>query len=166
MNRNTIAFSALTITLVCVLIGLFVTASQLPLRVASHFDGTGTPDGWMSRASYLWTMAGVAVGLSAFLAGIFYCVRYFPTSTFNLPQRDYWLAAERRHETFSFLFCAGMWLSIFQAVFLFGIHLLVVDANTSQPARLSSSIWLLAAGFLVATIVWICFLVVRFRRVT
>ena len=83
---------------------LFVTASRLPLRVASHFDGAGTPDGWMLRGPYLWTMAGVSVGLNAFLVGIFYSVRYFPTSTFNLPHRDYWLAAERRGETFAFLF--------------------------------------------------------------
>jgi uncharacterized membrane protein len=165
MNRSTIAFLALMVTLACVLVGLFATTSQLPPRVASHFDGAGMPDRWMMRGAYLCTMAGVSVGLTAFLVGIFFCVRYFPTSAINLPQRGYWAEPERREETFAYLFRAGVWLAIFQAVFLFGIHLLVVSANALQPAKLSSSIWLLVGGFLLVTIVWSCFFVMHFRRV-
>ena len=166
MNRNAIAFSALAIALACVVVGLVVTSSQLPQNVASHFNGAGVSDGWMSRESYLWTMGGAAVGLSVFLVGIFYCIRYFPTSTVNLPDRDYWLAAERRDDTLAFLFRAGVWLAVFEAVFMFGIHLLIVSANQSQPAQLSSSIWLLAGAFLLVTFTWCGFLVLRFRRRT
>jgi hypothetical protein len=165
MNRSSVGMLALAITLAGVVVGLILTASRLPPRVASHFNGAGAPDGWMLRNSYLWTMAGIVVGMSVLLVGVFYCIRYLPPSLINLPHRHYWLATDRRAETIEFLFQAGIWLATFQAVFLFAVHLLVVDANVSQPVRLSSYIWILLGGFVLATIVWSYFLIQRFRRV-
>jgi hypothetical protein len=164
MNRSIVAFTVLAITLVGVLVGLIVTSRQLPERVASHFNAEEMPDGWVLRDSYLWSMAGMAVGMAAFLVGIFYSIRFFPPSLINLPHRDYWLAPDRRRETLEFMFCAGVWLAIFEVVFLFAVHLLVVAANASRPVSLSSSIWLLVAGFLLATIGWLYFLIRRFYR--
>jgi hypothetical protein len=63
------------------------------------------------------------------------------------------------------MFRAGVWLATFEAAFLFAVHLLVVAANASRPVSLSSTIWLLVAGFLLATIGWLYFLIRRFYRV-
>jgi hypothetical protein len=165
MNRSIVALTVLAITLAGVLVGLSVSSGQLPARVASHFNAAGVPDGWMHRASYLWSMAGMAVGMAAFLVGIFFSIRFFPPSLINLPHRDYWLAPDRRQETIEFMFRAGVWLATFEAAFLFAVHRLVVAANSSRPVAMSSNIWWLLAVFLLATIGWSYVLIRRFGRV-
>jgi serine/threonine-protein kinase len=118
----------------------------------------------MSRNAYVWGMGGFALGMTAVLVGTFYCLRFFPPTLVNLPNREYWLAPERRQETFDSIFRAGVWLATLQALLFLGVNLLVVDANTSQPVVLSSNMWLLIVAFMVATLVWICFLIQRFWR--
>ena len=83
----------------------------------------------------------------------------------NMPNRDYWLAPDRRKETFEIIFRAGVWLATLQAALLLGVHLLVVAANASQPVLLSGHVWFLLVAFLLATISWAYFLIQRFRRV-
>jgi serine/threonine-protein kinase len=68
---------------------------RLPATVASHFDGSGRPNGWLSKEMFL----AVYVGIVALLAVVFSAVRFIPTSLWNLPNRDYWLAPERRAAT-------------------------------------------------------------------
>jgi hypothetical protein len=165
MNRSIILLTALAIIQAGLILTLVLTSQQLPPRVASHFGGGGVPDGWMSRPAYLVTMAGVGVGLSLLQIGIFYCIRYFPPSVINLPHRDYWLAPERQDETIDTIFRAGVWLAILVTVFVIIIHLLVVAANRSQPVRLSSGVWPLSAGFLMAIVFWTVALIRRFYRV-
>ena len=165
MNRSIVAFTALVIVLAGVVVSLLLASGHLPPRVASHFNGAGAPDGWMLRNTYLWSMAGIALGMTVFVVGNFYSIRYFPSSMINMPNRDYWLAPDRRKETFEIIFRAGVWLATLQAALLLGVHLLVVAANASQPVLLSGQVWFLLVAFLLATISWAYFLIQRFRRV-
>lgn len=139
-----------------------VTADRLPERVASHFGPMGHADGWMSRTAYLGTFVGFVCGLSIFLPTVFYCVRFLPASGINLPNRDYWLAPERRAETYRILFQVGIWLACFQVLLMLGLHLLVVEANASQPPRMSDAVFVLGGSFLLAIGILIYFLVRRF----
>jgi serine/threonine-protein kinase len=118
----------------------------------------------MSRNAYVWGMGGFALGMTAVLVGTFYSIRFFPPTLVNLPSREYWLAPERRQETFDGIFRAGVWLATLQTLLFLGVNLLVVDANTSKPVVLSSNMWLLIVAFMVATLFWICFLIQRFWR--
>jgi hypothetical protein len=140
-------------------------AGVLPARVASHFNAGGAPDGWMSRESHLVLMALVGIGLPLFLAGVFYCVRWLPTSIVNMPHREFWLAPERRLETAASMRQYGLWLAAMESVLLLVIHLLVVEANRVQPVRLSDWVWGALAGFLGALAVWLIALLRRFRRI-
>jgi hypothetical protein len=164
MNRTIVSLTALAIIQAGLILTLVVSSQQLPPRVASHFNGAGVPDGWMSRPAYLATMAAVGIGLALLQLGVFYGVRYFPASIVNLPHREYWLAPERRAETSAVIFRAGIWLAIFISIFVLAIHLLVVDANRSQPVRLSTSVWWLLASFLSMLAVWSFALIQYFRR--
>jgi hypothetical protein len=163
MNRYLPAV-ALTTTLAAALLSLPLSADELPDRVASHFNGAGQADGWMTRESYLAGMAAVVLGVTAFIVGAFYVTRFLSPSAINLPQRDYWLAPERRQETFSFLFRAGLWLATLNATLMLSLHWLLVAANKVQPPRLSSQVWWLLAAFLLAISVWSYLLIQRFRR--
>jgi hypothetical protein len=165
MNRSIVAFTALVIVLASVVVSLVLASGHLPPRVASHFNGAGAPDGWMLRNSYLWSMAGVALGMTVIVVGIFYSIRFFPPSMIHMPNRDYWLAPDRRKETFEVFFRAGLWLATLQAALLLGVHFLIVAANASKPVLLSSHVWFLLVAFLLAMITWAYFLIQRFRRV-
>lgn len=165
MNRIPAALVALALSHLALITGLFLTYNQLPEPVASHFNAAGVPDGWMSRSNHVWAIGGVAIGVTALLLGVFYCPRFFPPSAVNLPRRDYWLAAERREETFGLLFGAGVWLAALGTLFMLGLHLLVVAANASQPARLSSGVWLLGGSLVAIVGAWIHALSRRFNQV-
>jgi uncharacterized membrane protein len=163
MNRHLPAV-ALTTTLAAALVSLPLSAAELPDRVASHFNAAGQADGWMSRESYLWGMAAVVLGMTAFIMGVFYVTRFLPTRTINIPRRDYWLAPEHRQETLNYLFRAGLWLATLNATLMLGLHWLLVAANRVQPPRLSSQVWWLLAAFLLAISAWSYVLIRRFHR--
>jgi serine/threonine-protein kinase len=164
VKRARTPLTILVLANTALLLTLSGTSHRLPERVASHFDLSGVADGWMSRASHLWTLGTLACGLSAVIVILFYSVRFFPDSSINLPRRDYWLAPERREETYSVLFRSGIWFACLMVLFMFGMHLLVIEANAVQPPRMSDSVWLVVGGLMAAMGIWTYLLVRRFSR--
>ncbi len=146
--------------------GIALTADRLPLQVASHFGPNGLANGFMTRDSYLAlsiamvVMPPALVGLAITLA-----VRHFPRYL-NLPNRDFWLAPERREATAAYLAVHAGWLAALLSVFALAIHLLVVRANQLAPPQLETAPFLLAMlVFGVMMVAWIGALARRFRRV-
>ena len=164
MNDRKAALTCLTLSHIGIVAGFLLTWDDLPQRVASHFNAAGVPDGWTTRSNYLLGIGAVVFGGSAFILALFYCVRFFPPSMINLPHREHWLAAERRWTTMDTLLNAGIWFTCFQALFGFGLHWLIVEANRSPGARLGPGVWLLAGCFLGITGLWVFALIRRFTR--
>jgi len=144
---------------------ILLYGQSLPPVVASHFGAGGNADSLMPRDAYILMMVFVTVGIPLLLALCNSLLRLFPVTMINLPNRGYWLAPERREETFQFLRDHGAIFSAVIAVFLCFIHWLVVQANATHPPHLSMS-WLIAALglFLAALIFWTGVLIVHFRR--
>lgn len=145
--------------------GIALTADWLPARVASHFGASGLANGFMTRDVYLAFTIGLVVlppalvGLSIALS-----LRYFP-QFLNLPNRDYWLAPERREETEAYLTAHTAWLAALLALFALGIHLLVVRANRIVPPQLETGPFLaMLLAFAIVMVAWIGALARRFRR--
>src|SRR4051812_3401648 len=109
---------------VCFLTYLISSAPQLPDKVATHFGAGGRPDGWMSRTAHLLFMAAFGLAFPFFLVGLFYILRFMPDSSFNLPRRDYWLAPERRAETFAYLLRHSLWFACLAVCLVIGLHFL------------------------------------------
>ncbi|MBS0396589.1 MAG: hypothetical protein JSR54_18360 [Proteobacteria bacterium] len=145
--------------------GIVLTADRLPLRVACHFGPGGLANGFMARAAYLQYTIGLLLIVPLLVAsGILIAVRFFPQGL-KVPDRDYWLAPQRREETAQYLLVHTTWLAALLAVLVFAIHLLVVEANRSVPARLDTGHFVGAlAGFFIALVVWVGALRRRFRR--
>ena len=135
---------------------LALSAGHLPPRLASHFNGDGQPNGWMTRSAYLITAALLPLGVSAFFAGIAWLSGRLPIDAVNLPHRDHWFASERRAETVDRL---RRWMSLPAALlflFFMQLHLLVVVANQVNPPRLPGALILACALCLVgATMIWL-----------
>ena len=143
---------------------VWLTASSLPSVVASHFGVAGDANGFMPRGLYLRFTLGFVVGLPALLTIGSHLAIGSPRARINLPNRDYWLAPERRAETVSHLRAQLARFSAVLLAFLCYVHWLVVRANGIRPPRLSPP-WINAGlvGFALFAIVWTRMLLRRFR---
>lgn len=140
------------------------SAQTLPPIVASHFSASGVANGFMPRQTYLAGFSLVLIGvplLIAFLPGSLLSHR---NAQLNIPNRAYWLAPERRDTTLAFIRGHGKWFAATVSLFLGYVHWLVVQANQLQPPILSSTDILGGlAAFLLALVVWLAGLYLRFR---
>lgn len=155
------------IVLFCVVAaaGYFVvsTGQALPDRVASHFATAGQANAFMSRDSYIKFMLMFVVGLPLFLSGSMALV-FRGSNKLNLPNRDYWLAPERRSATISFLISHALLLADGIAIFLCYVHWLVVRANSVQPPHLPNDLMFAGLAILLgATVLWTLWLWFAFR---
>ena len=137
------------------LVMLIFHLNELPERVATHFNGAGEPDGFMSRAGYAAMMMGLLVGMPAFLIGITKATRYLPTSLINMPNKDYWLHESRRDDTLRVMEALLVWISCITEVLFIGIQQLTYSANVRQE-NLSSTGMLVLMGFFFVGIVCSC----------
>ena len=78
---------------------MWTVQPRLPARVASHFDATGAANGWMSPSGLFGFHAALLGILLLVFTVLPRLVRYLPAASINLPNRDYWLAPERRETT-------------------------------------------------------------------
>ncbi len=144
---------------------IVVSASSLPPVVASHFDASGAPNGFMAREAYLVFMLCLTLGLPLLLLLPRMLLGLVPVRFINLPNRDYWLSQERSGETIRFLRNHSLWLSALVLLLLCFVHRVVVDANAVQPPHLqASSLVIGLAAFIVGMAVWLVALIVRFRK--
>jgi uncharacterized membrane protein len=144
---------------------ILVTGTQLPPNMASHFSGSGEADGFMARGSYLAAMCVFAAGLPALLVlWMRRIVRQSPHRV-NLPNREYWMAPQRREATLRALTAYTMLFGFGLSLLIVFAHWEVVLANMRQPPRLAPTRFAVAIGFfLAATGVWLYRLYAHFRR--
>jgi uncharacterized membrane protein len=145
---------------------LVASSSQLPSRVATHVDGHGQPNGWMSRAAHLQFMGVFGLGFPLFVPAIVYASRFLPARFYNLPHREYWLAPARRTQTMAYLFRHSLWFASMALCFVIGINYSIIHANSLAQAHLSTlPILPLAGCFLADTAFWGASLIRHFSRV-
>lgn len=133
------ALAALILAQAALGLALAATYSSMPERMAIHFGPDGRPDGWESRSAYATYLMSASVLISLLCTGPLYLARKLPDSLINIPERDYWLAPERRDEAHARLFTLGLAIATATTVLFIALHLLTVRANRSQPPRLAQA---------------------------
>jgi hypothetical protein len=143
---------------------LALSAEPLPQVLAAHFVAGGDADGFMPKGGYLSLMFGVTIGVPLLLACLSSIIRILPSPLINLPNREYWLAPERRDATVAYLERRGRVFGMILAGFFCFVHWLVVDANSQQPPRFDETQFL-AGGllFLLALVAALVGFVMHFR---
>lgn len=137
-------------TLVC--LGQFVFwYDKLPAVVPSHFDGTGQANGWMSKFGFYLLMGSLQALLLVGTPMLGRLIKNLPDSMLNIPNKDYWLAPERREGTLDlnscFLGTVG-WLTSWLFIAIFHISALVA---TEQQASVNPQLYW-AIGIYVVTL--------------
>jgi serine/threonine-protein kinase len=144
---------------------IIATAGDLPLQVGSHFTRGDQPNAWTPRDTYVAIIVDAATLLPLFLVTLITRLpRVFPSAV-NIPNRDYWLAPERRERSLATLADFGWAFGCLLTLFIVGVHWVVVSAHTSAPTQLPDRPFqALIGGFIAAMCVWTVALCLRFRR--
>ena len=138
--------------------------SKMPAIVASHFDGLGAPNGWSGKTGFF----GLYLAIVLLLVGVFgwlpKWIESRPGEHLKIPNRDYWMAAERRAETWAFFRRQMMLMGIAHLCLAILAVQLAILANFDHPPRLHPSIgWALGAYFLFFT-AWMIHFMLRFKK--
>lgn len=151
----------------CAAVFVWFTSVGLPPLVASHFGAGGAANGFMARNFYARFMLAFVIGLPGFLVLVAWYAVGSDKARLNLPNRDYWLAPERRAATVASLRAGILWFGVLLVAFLCYAHALVVVANGVQPPRLPQS-WFIGGLviFFVVLIIAVRTFLRRFRRDT
>ena len=140
--------------------------SQLPERMASHFNASGMPNGWMPKSGFFLVYLFV---ISAACSVEFLVPRSIAKRSdrrINLPNKEYWLAPERRAETFAFFDKFFAW---YGCAFLFlevCVLELALQANFQTPPVLPTGpVVTLLVAFVVFNIGGVIAFYRRFSRI-
>jgi uncharacterized membrane protein len=141
-------------------------AASMPPVLATHFGGSGAPNGWQTQSQFF-VLEIVLLGVCLLLAfGIPRLIGVLPISMVNVPNKEYWLAPERREETLAFFRARFAWFGCGFLGFLIVVNQLVFDANQSQPRHLNGGAFTVAlVAFLAFVGIWTVRLIARFARI-
>ena len=138
---------------------------KLPATVASHFGAAGKPNGWASKG----VLAGLDIGMVLLLAATFLSIDILiariPDSLVHMPNKDYWLAPERKKQTHAAVSSFMLWMGCATIVFLLAVFQLLIQANLSEDRTLGVAIWVFLGLYAVFTVVWLARFLLRFVRV-
>jgi uncharacterized membrane protein len=137
---------------------------QLPHIMASHFDGSGHPNGWMSKNTFFVIHILMVLLMVLCFWRVPWGMTRLPLSWWSLPHRDYWLAPERREHTMRWIQGAMLVMGVVTVVLLLLTIQLAIDANLNPPPVLSDAIGGLLVAYFVSTGVWLVAFFRRFSR--
>jgi uncharacterized membrane protein len=162
-SRRSVPAAALAL-IACAAAFVVISSRSLPALVATHFDAAGRANGYLSREPYIALMLLISVVVPLLVVIIPGRLFSHPDVRINLPNREYWLAPERRAQTLRFLSRQSSIFAWAVVIFLCYAQWLVVRANALHPPTLDSQAFLTGlALFLVYTLLWVVRLVRRFR---
>jgi uncharacterized membrane protein len=149
LTPSRIAFAAL---LGIALLQGLIYYPQLPDRLASHFDAAGYPNGWSSKSAYFALQAFILLVATVCFAALPAWLQRAPTRLINLPNKDYWLAPERRAATLARLASTLTWFGCAALALTLTVTSLVIRVNLSRGSALpAATMWALLGTFVLCT---------------
>jgi uncharacterized membrane protein len=140
-------------------------AASMPPVLATHFGGSGAPNGWQTQAQFF-TLEIVLLGVCLLLAfGIPRLIGMLPLSLVNVPNKEYWFAPERRDETLAFFKAQFAWFGCVFLGFLLIVNQLVFRANQTSPRHLDNTTFVITMfAFLAYVAIWTVRVVMRLSK--
>jgi len=119
---------------------------QLPDPMASHFNASGGATAWMPKSGFFFLFAFVMVfaGIPVFLVPKQLASR--SNDKINLPNKEYWLAPERRAETMQYLGIQMAWFGCALVAFLLCGFYFAVSANLKPDHTFDSTSFYIPLG--------------------
>jgi uncharacterized membrane protein len=138
--------------------------THLPETVASHFNFKNEADAWMSKKSFLIIQVAVILFSSVLIGGFVYLIPRLPKSSFNLPNKDYWLSNERKKESLMLFQRFMLWFGTLTLGFLTLIMQEVYAANIAGINKIKFNLWIYLIIYLTATTFMIVKMISHFNK--
>ena len=137
------------LTIVVATIHLVWWYPQLPDIVPAHFNGSGQVDSEMTKSGFCLLIAGIQLMTLVGLPLLGSILKQLPDSLVNMPNREYWLAPERREASLAVnyqMLLATAWLT--------GVLMMVIFELSAQVAMkrrtgIHPEMWIALAVYLV-----------------
>lgn len=137
---------------------------RIPDRMAIHFNAAGTADGWGPKLRFFETFGLIFNMIALLFWGLPLLLRRVPDSMMNLPNKDYWLAPERRKQTLDRIVGQLLFFGAVTLLLLDGVLYLCLRANfADKPALSADWMWGLLIVFITINIFWIISMLRSFR---
>ena len=137
---------------------------QMPDVVASHFDGLGAANDWSGKNGFFELYAAM---LALLILVFIYAPKWSEKRArfgMKIPNREYWLAAERLEQTKQFFRRQMLVMGVVHISLAIFTVQLAIQANLQQAPRLHHSIaWALGLYFVIL-IAWLIYFFLRFRK--
>lgn len=159
MNKRTAAIGVFVILCsVCVVHALYYYP-RLPEQVARHFNASGQPGAKGNKMQFLVVYLATVGIMAAVFLGFGFLLPKVSNSAFNLPNKDYWLAPERRQQTLDSVLSSVFWLGSMTMLLLLDIFHQSVLVHLGKTATLGH-FWISLSIYLAIT-VWVCIAINR-----
>ena len=133
----------------------------LPARIAVHFGADGGPNGWGDTRTFMVTYGAVEAMIVVMALLMARILERAPASVVNIPNREYWLAAERRRDTLGYIAEQFLWLECLTLAFLVALAQTIFKVNLrSGVPSLPQDFWVTLVAF-AAGVGWVCFRIVK-----
>lgn len=138
----------------------------MPDWMASHFAGSGKADNWMAKEFFMTIHAIVMIGMIGIFIVMPWSFEKLRIEKMNLPNRDYWLAPERKDIVYQYLRTSLCWFGVANMILMLGAFQLVFKANLEPNPVLNNKIFLIFLGsYFVFVIIWLITFFRRFHKV-
>lgn len=135
----------------------------LPDRMASHFGASGAPNGWMTKPQFFTIYVLVLLPALLIEFWLHRKVSNTPRARLNLPNKEYWLAPERRAETLAYFETFFAWYGCALLFVIATVMGLAMRANfDARPQLPTTPAVAILVGFVLFNIVAIAAMYRRF----
>lgn len=131
-----IAFSILVILTIAYVVFVLAAHHKLPERIPVHFDLEGNANRTADKAEFLIVNLALAVVLFLSFGVVAILVDRIPARFINLPNKDYWLAPERRKESIMRFNAWYLWMGNLSVVFMLYVSCQVYRTGIGQAEKL------------------------------
>lgn len=140
-------------------------APRLPEVLASHFAGNGAVNGWQSKAAFFSIELAVVVLAAVVGFGVPRMIAAMPISLINLPNKEFWMSAERRDGTVSYIGMWSAWFGCALLAFLLFVMELAFRANLRTPPQFDNTAFIPAlVAFVIFDTIAILRLLLHFSK--
>lgn len=164
MVSHRVAYSILMLFIGIFVLECYVYYPLLPDQVASHFDVSGKANGWSQKSSFIMSMGGVIMMISVFLPGITILLEKIP-QYINLPNKEYWLAEERRETTIHLLSSYILSIGNTSVALLVLTVQLIFQSNIDKTANLGYAYLYIVCFFLLIIFSIVISMLLRFSTI-
>jgi len=153
MNKKNISFLIAFLLLVALAVQAWGALPLLSDKVVTHFGFSGKADNWSSKENFFWMQILLSLFIFLLLGSISLFLGKLSDSALNIPNKDYWLAPERRESTIG---TVSFYLNIINAsslLFFFILFRDMIEINIQEKNSLGSSFWISFLTFMIFTLV-------------